>query len=315
MSLRALLNTRYGVETALTIARGTPRRLGYKITDWGAVFFARRRRTDLVKAVHLNQWVARGLKSTAVELHRATIEVFRSTGRSFYDFYHNMDRPKEVLRLVRFDESFEQHVVPRQGAGEGTLIVTPHLSNFDLAGRMLAMVGFQFQILSFPVTPGGYKLQNQLRSEGGLEVTPMSVESMRQAKQRLLNGGMVLTGMDRPLEESNYPVRFFGHTALLPVAYIRMAMQAKVPVIMVACQRGKDAKYKLYASEPMYMSEEGDDLRASIIANAERVAAQAEYYIRQTPQQWAMFYPVWPQLSQLVPRWGEKPAMQAQSTS
>lgn len=312
MSLRALLNTRYGVATALAIAQGTPRRLAHKVVEWAAVFFARRRRTDLVKAVHLNQWVVSGKKLNAVELHRATIEVFRSTGRSFYDFYHNLDRPKEVLRLVRLTPEFEKMLTERQHAKEGTMIVVPHVSNFDLAGRALALLGFRFQVLSYPITPGGYKLQNRLRSEGGLEVTPMNIESMRKAKQRLQDGGLVLTGMDRPMDESNYPVRFFGQLANLPVTYVRLALQARCPVVTVVCQRDPDGYYYMRTSDLLEMQEYKDQ-RETTILNAERVVAQGENFIRQTPLQWAMFYPVWPQFFDEVPRWGERAASPAVS--
>ena len=307
MSLRALLNTRYGVATALAIAQGTPRRLAEKIIDWAAVFFARRRRTDLVKAVHLNQWVVSGMKLNAVELHRATIEIFRNTGRGFYDFYHNLDRPNEVLRLVRLTPEFEQMIREPEKAKGGTLIVVPHVSNFDLAGRALALLGFRFQVLSYPILPGGYKLQNRLRSEGGLEVTPMNFDALRQAKQRLLDGGLVLTGMDRPMEESNYPVRFFGHLANLPVTYIRLALQAKCPVVAVVCQQDPDGYYYMRTAEPMELKV-FKDLRETTIYNAERVVSVVENFIRQTPLQWSMFYPVWPQFFYKVPRWGERHA-------
>ncbi|HZW04340.1 MAG TPA: lysophospholipid acyltransferase family protein, partial [Anaerolineaceae bacterium] len=307
MSLRELLNTRYGVTTALAIAQGTPRRLAHKIVEWAAVFFARRRRTDLVKAVHLNQWVVSGKTLNAVELHRATIEVFRNTGRSFYDFYHNLDRPKEVLRLVRLTPEFDKVLRERERAKDGTMIVVPHLSNFDLAGRALALLGFRFQVLSYPVTPGGYKLQNKLRSEAGLEVTPMNIDAMRRAKKRLQDGGLVLTGMDRPMEESNYPVRFFGQLANLPVTYIRLALQAHCPVLPVVCQRAPDGYYYMHAAEPVEMQEYKDQQETTVL-NAERVVSLVEKFIRQTPRQWAMFYPVWPQFFPEVPRWGERQA-------
>lgn len=312
MKLVDLINTTMGVRLALNLAQGTPRAIGIRIVDALAAFLSRRRRTSLVQAVHLNQWIVSGKRLNYIQLARACREVFRIQGRNFYDFYHNLDRPKEVLRLVSLTENFRRIVMPRIDCGQGTMMVIPHLSNFDLAGRALALMGLRFQVLSYPITPGGYKLQNKLRSESGLEVTPMNIESMHAAKQRLKQGGLVLTGMDRPMEESKYPVRFFGYPANLPVAYIRMAMQTDSQVVVVACQSNGDGRYYLDAAEPITMETQGD-MHELIVHNAEKIVAPAEEYIRQRPLQWSMFYPVWPQFLADVPRSGFQPAQETAS--
>ncbi len=305
MTLTQLLNTRYGVIIALAIAKGTPPWLGYRIGNWIAAFFGRRRRADLMKNLCLNQWVISGKKKNAYELDHAARTVLRSVARNYYDFYHNMDRPEEVLRLVKIPPEFEEALQKRIDSGQGTMIVMPHIGNFDLAGRALALRGYKFQVLTHPDAVGGYVLQNRLRTERGLEATPMNLESLQRAKHRLLDGGFVLTGMDRPMVNSNYPVTFFGHKALLPVTYIRMAMQTGVPVMVVACYRDTDGRYNLEAHEPIPMLTEGK-LSDLIVCNAERVLAHAEQLIQRFPGQWAMFYPVWPQLWDEMPKWWER---------
>jgi KDO2-lipid IV(A) lauroyltransferase len=43
------------------------------------------------------------------------------------------------------------------------------------------------------------------------------------------------------------------------------------------------------------------DRGAAILSNAEKVLQAAEAYIRQAPQQWSMFFPVWPDIMDQVP--------------
>jgi len=43
------------------------------------------------------------------------------------------------------------------------------------------------------------------------------------------------------------------------------------------------------------------DRHQEIILNAERVLSIAEAAIRRAPQQWAMFYPVWPEMLDKMP--------------
>jgi KDO2-lipid IV(A) lauroyltransferase len=114
---------------------------------------------------------------------------------------------------------------------------------------------------------------------------------------RLLNGGNVLTGLDRPVETLKYQPKFFGYPASLPVVYTHLALQAKVPVVVVSAITKPDGNYFLYASDPIKMISNGDMYTESV-RNAEAVLEVAEEIIRKYPQQWSMFYPVWPQFMQ-----------------
>jgi lauroyl/myristoyl acyltransferase len=84
------------------------------------------------------------------------------------------------------------------------------------------------------------------------------------------------------------------------VHHIHLALRADVPIILMAAKSGPQGDYQLQISEPIYM-ESNPDRSLEILRNAGAVLSVAERYIRQVPQQWAMFYPVWPQLSETVP--------------
>lgn len=293
-SLQDLANSRLGIGFALAVGKFTPRWLGYRIADLGARLAAAQRGSSLVQALRNNQWVISGGQLSGPELDQAVYQVLRSNGRCLYDFYHNLERPKEVLRLVTFDPQF-QHVFDLAKSGSNpTLFVIPHLSNFDLAGRSLALRGLNFQVLSFPQPPGGYQLQNRLRMEAGMEVTPMSIEAAQKAKERLRGGGVVLTGLDRPLQATKRYPRFFGRPAALPVAYVHLALQTQAPIIVVACVSQEPGKYTV-VSRPPVIPQPHPNREVGLLENAEAVLREAEVLIRQYPRQWSMFYPVWPE--------------------
>jgi lauroyl/myristoyl acyltransferase len=126
----------------------------------------------------------------------------------------------------------------------------------------------------------------------------MSVSSMREAEQRLRDAGMVLTGLDRPLPGSKYTPRFFGKPTALPVSYIAMAIKNNVPVAVVCCYSdGK--RYVLDASEMIEMVA-FPDRQEEIEHNAERVLIEAEKMILAHPEQWFMYYPLWPDLDDSI---------------
>lgn len=300
ISLKRLTTSRFGIAFALAVARYTPRWIGYPLARTLARIVASRRESEIIRAMRANQWVVRGCQLSGSELDQVVKSVVLKHTRCLYDFYHNFDRPQKILSLVSFSPEF-QSLFDGLKEGKGSaLFIAPHLSNFDLAGRALALRGLRFQVLSFPQPTGGYEWQNRMRKDIGIEVTPMSIGAVQKAKARLRAGGVVLTGLDRPLEQTKYLPRFFGRPAPLPTAYVHLAMQAGVPIIVVACITLPDQTYQVVCQPPVY-PQPHPDREIELVSNAEQVLSRAEELIRQYPDQWAMFYPVWPEALNEVP--------------
>ena len=64
--------------------------------------------------------------------------------------------------------------------------------------------------------------------------------------------------------------------------------------MLLACIRQPDETYILHASDLIEMSKHSDR-EVELVMNTERVLSIAEGFIHSAPEQWAMFYPVWPQ--------------------
>jgi KDO2-lipid IV(A) lauroyltransferase len=298
--MQTLFNSRLGIGLALILGKSIPAGIGYRIADKFTAFIASRRMSKLVRAIRGNQWVvSRGMLS-AGELDQAAKTTLYMAGRCIYDFYHAINRPEEILRKLSLSPEIECYLEEFLQGKEGALLVAPHTSNFDMAGQALALHGLHYQALAYPRPPGGYQWQNRLRSATGVEITPMGKSALQKAKDKLKNGGVVITGLDRPLPESRYRPRFFGRSAALPVAHIHLAMQTNVPIIVVACHTNPDGFYIIQASKKIWM-QSSSDLYTATVENAERVLSEAEAFILQAPDQWSMFYPVWPEVLDEIP--------------
>jgi len=293
MSLQSFINSRLGIGLILGIGKAVPPSIGYPLADWVGSLIASRKESAMVRALRANQWIVSGKTLSPEDLDIRVEASYRMIARLLYDFYHTINDYDAILDRVALSPKLVKFLETRLGGGEGTLMVAPHLSNFDLAGRAMALHGYPVQALSYPQPKGGYQWQNKLRRDIGIEITPMSTESMRQAKARLLAGGGVITGLERPLPQTNYYPRFFGHPAPLPVSYVRMALQTRSAVLVVACVGAPDTNYSLECSDLIYLKSY-PDAKEEIERNAEMVLSQAEGFIRENPTQWAMTYPVWP---------------------
>lgn len=288
-----------GMRTALRVARAVPRRIAGGIIDFAAARFMVSSDT-LGDAARLNQWMVSGRTLEGEALDRAVRENVRMMGRFLYDFYHVLGNDEAEEGLIVFDDVTDEFL--RRHLADGPFVyVGAHFGNFDLMGRVLARHGLSGQLLSVADPNAGYEWQNEVRQQTGMEVTPVSIESLKQAARGLADGRSVITGLDRPLlQPDKIQPRLFGHEAPLPLLHVRLAMRARVPVVVVTAPRTEDGRYRLLASAPIEMV--GDSLTPETLrVNAERCLAEVERMILTDPCQWAMPHRVWPDLAPPAP--------------
>jgi lauroyl/myristoyl acyltransferase len=295
-----ILNGLIAIRIALFFGKLFPVKAGYELAKMISDIIASQSHNHMVKAVYANQWVISNNTLKGQELINRVRLVYRSTAHCLFDLYHNLGNPEIILEKVEFG-SDATAILKRLEQGKATIFVAPHLSNFDLVGQALALRNFHFQILSYPIPGKGYQFQNQLREKVGMRVTPTSLNALREARQTLRAGGSVLTGLDRPIKDAKYKPVFFGRPSALPVAYIKLALDEKVPVCVITSITKSDGNYLLTCSDPIEMIPQGN-LAHELTENAERVLKVTEDFIKQVPEQWSMFYPVWPETLDLVPK-------------
>lgn len=284
----------------LWIGEHTAPRTGYWIAHQLARIISSRKNSKQIQAVRINQWVVNEKKITGSDLDKAVAMVYQSSSRSLYDYYHYLRNPKEILNRIYFDDGFEYLISRSKEGKKGVLGLLLHMGAFDLAGFAIALRGMDPQILSYPNPNAGYQYHNQLRIDRGLNVTPLSMTALQQASRFLKSGGTVITGVDRPWPGNDYHPLFFGEPTNIPVTTIQLALRTKVPVSIIACIRQKEGHYILHGTEPIEMKPI-KNREQELIYNTEKVLSLAEPFIRQWPEQWAMFYPVWPQYMQENP--------------
>lgn len=294
LAVQDVMNSRLGVGFALWLGRVMPPGLGHRLADFAADRISARRDLDMVRAARANQWVVGGANLSKDALDQRVRDAFRHTGRCLYDYYHNLNSRSAIDSLIAWDPDVDR-LLTALSEGERTgIIVGPHMSNFDFVARAIAARGVELMALSFSKPGSGYRWQNQLREGWGIEVAPASMASLLRAARRLRSGGVVITGLDRPLPDSRYRPRFFDRPAALSVMHVFLALKTNVPIHVLAGVMRPDGVYAIKGSDPISMVP-GPDRHTQVLHNAERVLTAAESLIRLAPHQWSMFYPVWPE--------------------
>jgi KDO2-lipid IV(A) lauroyltransferase len=293
--MQRFFNSAFGVNLGLALGRMLPPRLGYQLSAAGAKLMARRANSPMVRAVRANQSVIRGDMTDPEELDQAVAEVFTHAGHCLVDLYHNLQNPIGLKQLAPLNPGFEQLIALSHDESFGAFLVAPHLSNFDLVLLAAAYHGLKGQVLTYGNPGGGYKIQNDIRAQTGLDITPVNPEVHRQAIENMRQGGLAITAVDRPIRRKAHYMRFFGKPSPLPAGHIRMALEADVPIIVAAVEGQPDGRYYLHISDPIPLVRRAD-LDEEIRTNGEAVLQVIEGHIRKNPGQWLMYYPAWPEL-------------------
>jgi len=239
-------------------------------------------------------------------LHRVTQAALHNVARNNYELWHLAGRGPDAIRAtVHVPPGSLTHINQAIQRGKGIVVAGVHTGNFDLAMLAFATFGLDIQVLGLADPPaGGFDLMDRMRERAGLRLTPISVPALREAVQRLRAGGIVGTGVDRPVSDGRPPIEFFGRPARLPTGHVRLALKTDAAIVVASAERDPRRGTIVHFSPPREMIYTGaatEDLRVNI----RRVTALVEEAIRRKPDQWGMFVPVWP---------GEPPSPNARVT-
>jgi len=296
MRVQDLFSSKPVTRLGIFLGRHTPRRVGYGLARVVARLIARQK-PQVYWTVRANLRHILGPEAGDEKLDELTRHVFFHAGQTYYDFFHAIGQPlKVVAETVHIDDEHVAFVRSEMARGQGVLLLGTHMSNFDLAGLSLGAQGLPIQMLSLANPQAGFHLLNYLRTKGGHDVTPITPQSLRDAIRRLKSGGLVMTGMDRPIPEDRELIEFFGRRAYLPVGPVRLALMTGATVVMGSCYYEPDTGYAIRFRGPVEMVRTGDR-RQDVLDNTRRLAIILEESVRAHPEQWMMFHPFWPDAS------------------
>jgi KDO2-lipid IV(A) lauroyltransferase len=279
-----------GLPLAMFLARVLPERamlkLARNLADRAAL-----EDSPSARAVRRNQAVARNLDLSDPALDRAVQAVFRSAGRGYVALFRAMARGKQdLLRACEVSPELIARMEIALARGRGLILVGPHISAFDFFLLTVGARGYSGLALSPPMPTSTYRLQNRLRTQYGTETTPVSVESLRRAIKRLKAGGLVMTGLDRPIPEPE-GLNFFGRPTYLPLGYARLAVRTGAPLLPGAVIPIGPGRYRTIAGDLISPPPAGSEDAARQLAQL--ALDQIEPLVREYLDEWLMFFPVW----------------------
>ena len=261
MGMREFLKEGAAIKLGLKLGRTFSLKGGRRLADVVGKLWSLSPTSQKLKAIKANQWVVSGGTLDRKELNKQALAVCQSISRSLFDYYYYYQHTEEAKRIMKLTPRVESLIKDIVIAKKPTLILGPHLGNFDLFG-MICLAGRE-ALCAYGANPSkAYEAENELRRNVGLDVHPLSFLPSGRPNRCSRSGRSVVTGLDRPVEseETKYPIRFSGGMPTCLV-YIKLALDtaAIVRVGFGLCRA--DGSFLLECSDPIEMKRYDDSYR------------------------------------------------------
>lgn len=226
------------------------------------------------------------------EVRKKAKASFRNYGLYVADFLRLPTLGTEELE-ARFQFTGWEHLDRALEAGKGVIFISAHVGNWDLAAALLARKGYPVSVVAESFHP---KKLNDLvqghRSQHGMKVIPLEA-SARRVLGALRKNEILGLLIDRPSPESGVLVRFFGGATEVPAGAALLALKTGAKLVSGVVVRNPDHTYSGFMTSHFDIEPTGD-LATDMRLLTQRIMDTMEAFIRQYPEQWFIFRPMWP---------------------
>jgi KDO2-lipid IV(A) lauroyltransferase len=214
---------------------------------------------------------------------------FANFGACFSDLLTLNRRPPDTLREWVASAEGEEELDAALAADRGVILLTAHLGNWELAGRLIVprLKRTTHVVLS---TEQDGALEDYLRADSpSLRfVTRRHATSTLGLLAALRRREAVAMQADRPTGgRGDSLVPFFGAPAAFPLGPFVLARAAGAPVVPAFCVMTEDARYRITIEPAIWVKPGGEPAALATMVSA------LERAVRAAPAQWFNFFDVW----------------------
>ena len=253
-----------------------------KLLGWAAFYLAPKERARIRD--HLGR---AGLRTDDAMVK----SVLQETAKGGLELQVAFFREPEAVEKLFVQVDGWQHIEAALVAGEGLLLITPHIGSYDLAGRYIS------QRLPFPLTamykPPKLKVLDAVMQAGRVrgkgKTAPTNIQGVKQVMKALRAGEATIVLPDHvpSPEEGGDGVwaDFFGYPAYTMTLAGKLAQVKGVRALFFCGERLPNGQGFALHIEPLQGELNGDKQH-----DAEVVNRNVEYWVRRFPSQYLFAY-------------------------
>jgi KDO2-lipid IV(A) lauroyltransferase len=223
------------------------------------------------------------------QLDELTLKAWGRAGRILAEYPHLATILQEPGRL---DVELHGAVQTWADTSSPCVVVTPHLSNWEVACSAMAKIGIDnASLYSPPTNPLLDKMLLESRAALKCELLPRD-NSARYLMRALKQGRTAAMVMDRRVDDGQ-PVSFFGRAKLSTIMPAKLAIKFDCDLVPLQVERLRDARFKVTFHPPITARNPEADETARAIDMIEQIHELFEAWIREKPEDWFCTKRLW----------------------
>lgn len=263
-------------------------RLGRKAGLFFYYYYPRQRRTCVsnIKRVFGRELGPHGVL-------KMTREVYRHLGTAMAEVFWMFRRLNAENWRQYVTVEGREHLDGALAKGKGVIIVAAHLGNWELAGCMLALMGYPIYSVARTIeNPLVHRWVSTWRAVHGQRILDKE-GALKGMVAALKNNGLVGILADQNAGTSGIFVDFFGIKASTTPSPAALAIKYGSPIIPLYVYRKSAGPKYLLGFEPELAVNASGYVEESIRAITQQVTSKLEEFIRRCPHQWAWLHNRW----------------------
>ncbi|HEX9560431.1 MAG TPA: hypothetical protein VGA76_04295 [Candidatus Dormibacteraeota bacterium] len=226
-----------------------------------------------------------GRERSDPQVARVARRAFQNYGRMLVDFVlMGSLTPKELIERTNVDG--REHLDAALARGRGVIMAVPHMGSWDVAGSYAAALGYKISAVAerFPGSLNDAVVQT--RQGFGLSVIMLGRAAVRALTDALRANHIVALLCD--LEQGpGTEIRFFGRRAIVPGGPAALALKTGAALMPATQYATAPGRHHIHLDPPLAVHEGETKERLM-----QRVIDRFEEFIRERPDQWYAFRPM-----------------------
>ena len=226
------------------------------------------------------------------EIKKLTIRNYQNITITFFELLYLASMSKdEILEQVEFVGA--DLLTEKVSSNKGFLVLTGHLGNWEYLVTALALyIGKGLYLLAKPQrNPYITKWLLETREKFGSKIIELGV-SVKAFYQALINNEILGAAGDQRGHKDNPRVLFFNQPTALYNGLEAIALRTESSVLLSACIRQSDFKYKCYMEE-LSFSDLPEKENDKVVELTQRYISFIEKYAKKTPEQYFWMHKIW----------------------
>jgi KDO2-lipid IV(A) lauroyltransferase len=189
----------------------------------------------------------------------------------------------------------EDHLRAAVAEGKGVVLASAHFGTIEVGGLRLADFTDFHAVYDTFSPPYLDELVQRKRREKGINL--IGTTNVREMIRVLRAGGMLCLLFDRPVSFSRgVRVSFFGRDTAVPAGPAALALKTGAIILPVFMYRHPDRSFESVIYPPLTWRETGNREK-DVQSVMQQLMDILQYVVRDRPDQWYMFRPMWPEIN------------------